>query len=84
MTPLLVLASLAIMGAGAAYLSIWSAIQFHEDFEERVRSILLSVVFDVIIVFTLMFYGSGQLLMAIFGFKFLFLACVDFKRTLDQ
>ena len=81
---LIALMVVAILGVATAYLTLWSAIKFHEDFEDRVRSVLLSVVFDVIIVFTLMIYGSANLLMAIFAVKFLFLIFVDLEKTLSQ
>jgi hypothetical protein len=74
----------AILGAGCGYLAIWSSIVLNSTVEERVRSLLLGVVIDVILLSLFAMAGSGSVFAWMLIFKYLLLAAVDLDKTLRQ
>jgi hypothetical protein len=75
---------LALFGAWCGHMTIWSAVKFCESIEERVQSILQSVVVDVILLALFALYGNGASFTMLLIFKYIFLAAVNFDKTLRQ
>lgn len=88
MEPILSLSSLLFflgcIGIIGGFLTVWSAVYFNEKLEERVKSILNTVVIDVIflIVFTMAGMGGAYTLMLIF--KYSYLSGVNFEKALRE
>jgi len=80
----MVLLILIIIGAASAYIAIWSAVTFNDSVEERVRSLIYSVLTDFVLlgIFTINDLGKVFTLMLIF--KYICFCIVDFNKTLRQ
>lgn len=74
----------AILGAACGYLAIWSAVIFQKTFEERVKTLLMTVVVDAIMLLGFAYAGQGAVFTTVLIFKYLFLAVIDFDKTLRQ
>jgi hypothetical protein len=74
----------AIIGASFGYIAIWSSVIFNKTLEERVRSLLLGVVIDVIMLILFAMNGQGAMFTWMLIFKYLFLAAIDLDKTLRQ
>jgi hypothetical protein len=57
---------------------------FNKTLEERVRSLLLGVLIDVIILIFFAMNGQGAVFAWMLIFKYLFLAAIDLDKTLRQ
>jgi len=68
----------------AAYSTVWIAVRFNETVEERVKNILMSIVFDVIFLCLYMIYVSGNFLAFFLVLKYIFLSMIKFDKTLRQ
>lgn len=71
-----------LIGCIAAILSINYAMQ-KDTLLERVRSMQIGVVVDVVLVVPISIYFTMPLLMLTFIAKYLFLTIVDFKKTFE-
>lgn len=80
----MVLLIVAIIGAGCGYMSIWTSVILNANVEERVRSLLLGVVIDVIMLALFSLAGHGFIFSWMLVFKYLLLAAVDLDKTLRQ
>jgi hypothetical protein len=78
------LLTVAFVGIASGYLSIWSTVFFQKTIEERVKTLLIGVATDVIMLLGFTYVGQGVLFVWILIFKYLFLAAIDFNRTLRQ
>ena len=74
----------AIIGASFGYIAIWSSVIFNKTLEERVRSLLLGVPIDVIVLIFFAMNGNGAMFTWMLIFKYLFLAAIDLDKTLRQ
>ena len=74
----------AIIGASFGYIAIWSSVIFNKTFEERVKSLLIGVPIDVMILIFFTMNGNGAIFTWMLIFKYLFLAAIDFDKTLRQ
>jgi hypothetical protein len=75
---------IAAMGIASGYLAIWSSVTFNESTEDRVRSLLNGVVFDVIILALFALNGFGNIVTLILISKYAFLSMINFNKTLRQ
>lgn len=75
---------LGCVGIIGGYVTVWTAVYFNEKLEERVRSILNTVVIDAIflILFTMAGVGNPYSLMLIF--KYCYLSGVNFNKALRE
>lgn len=75
------------VGMASGYFSIWTAVVFNESVEERVKSLLIGIIIDVImlIIFKMYgFYGYENIFSWFLIYKYIFLSIVNFDETLRQ
>jgi hypothetical protein len=76
--------AIVAIGFASAYFTVWSAMTFNNTLEERVSNLLFSVIIDVILLVLLTISSSGFLFTQFLIGKYLFLAAIDFDKTLRQ
>jgi len=78
------LLAIIVMGLASGYINIWSAVKFNKDLEDRVSSLLISVVIDAMMLAIFTWLGSGSMFTSFLIAKYAFLSIVNFDKTLRQ
>lgn len=75
---------LGCVGIIGGYLTVWTAVYFNEKLEERVRSILNTVVIDAIFLILFTMAGAGKAYSLMLIFKYCYLSGVNFDKALRE
>ena len=78
------LLAIIVMGLLSGYISLWSAVKFNKALEDRVNSLLISVVIDVIMLMLFTWIGTGSIFTSLLIVKYAFLSIINFDETLRQ